>query len=105
MTRLLPLLAALAVIAGCAIAGFTSYKQWTEAEGDDQAGIARLSYEYRKYESPQVDERAGLDMARQRCADWGYKNAQRRGEDRECIDGQESDCSKWRVTREYSCMK
>jgi hypothetical protein len=105
MTRLLPLLAALAVIAGCAIAGFTSYKQWTEAEGDDQAGIARLSYEYRKYESPQVDERAGVNMARERCAGWGYKDAQRKGEDRACIDGEKSDCSKWRVIREYRCTK
>ena len=64
-----------------------------------------MSYEYRKYESPQVDERAGTEMARERCKDWGYPNARRKGEMRQCIDGIETDCNKWLVTRKYQCAK
>ena len=87
------------------LAGCTTYKLWNEAGSDQDAGTVSLSYEYRKFESPQVDERAGIEMARERCKDWGYPNAQRKGEDRKCTDGPESSCSKWLVTREYRCTR
>jgi len=96
----LTVLAAIAGLAAC-----TTYKLWTESAADSDLGIVQLSYEYRKFESPQVDERAGISMARERCADWGFKNAQRKGEDRECIEGLKTDCSKWRVVREYQCLR
>jgi hypothetical protein len=88
-----------------AMAGCTTYKLWTEYDSEPGLGTIQLSYEYRKFESPQVDERAGLDTARRRCADWGFQNAQRKGEDRICLDGIQSDCAKWRVIREYRCLK
>jgi hypothetical protein len=97
MNRLL-LIAILALAAGC-----TTYKLWNEAGSDQDAATVDLSYEYGKFESPQVDERAGLQMARERCKDWGYPNAQRKGEDRQCLDGIETDCSRWRVIRQYRC--
>jgi len=99
MTRIL--LIALA----CGLAACTTYKLWNEADSDQDTGTVQLSYEYRKFESPQVDERAGIAMARERCKDWGYPNAQRKGEDRQCIDGEKSACGKWRVIREYRCLK
>ena len=95
----------LACVALAAVAGCTTYKLWNEAESDQDHGVVRLSYEYRKFESPQVDERAGVQMAKERCHDWGYPNATRKGEDRECTDGDKTDCRKWLVTREYSCTK
>jgi len=99
MTRLF-----IVLLAFCGLAACTTYKLWSEAEGSEEEGVARLSYEYRRFESPQVDERAGVNMARERCKDWGYKDAQRKGEDRQCIDGTANDCSKWRVIREYRCL-
>jgi hypothetical protein len=51
-----------------------------------------------------VDERAGIQLARQQCRDWGRKDAARKGEDRQCLEGTESDCAKWRVIREYRCL-
>lgn len=99
MIRLLTTLAILVVAAGC-----TTYKLWTEYGGGPDEGVLQLSYEYRRFESPQVDERAGIQLARERCRDWGYKDAQRKGEDRGCIDGTETDCSRWRVIREYRCL-
>jgi hypothetical protein len=100
MTRISLLCAALAVLAGC-----TTYKLWTESGADQDRGLVQLSYEYRKFESPQVDERAGIETARERCKGWGYPNAQRKGEDRACLDGVEKDCSRWRVTRIYQCAR
>jgi hypothetical protein len=100
MNRPMLILAALSGLAGC-----TTYKLWTESDYDREQGIVQLSYEYRKFESPQVDERAGTEMARERCEQWGFKSATRKAEARLCTDGLESDCKKWRVTREYRCLK
>jgi hypothetical protein len=99
MNRLL-LVAILTLAAGC-----TTYKLWNEAGSDQDSATVDLSYEFRKFENPQVDERAGHQMARERCKDWGYTNSQRKGEDRECIDGSAEACNKWRVTRHYRCTK
>jgi hypothetical protein len=87
-----------------ALSACTTYKMWSPGDSSQEEGVARLTYEYRRFENPQVDERAGLSMARERCADWGYRDARRKGEDRECIDGTSADCSKWRVIREYRCL-
>ena len=87
------------------LAGCTTYKLWNEAGSDSDLGTVNLSYEYRKFENPQVDERAGVQMARERCKDFGYPSAQRKGEKRECLSGTPEDCAKWLVTREYRCTK
>jgi hypothetical protein len=91
-------------LAVLAICGCTTYKVWSEFDSDPGAGTIQLAYEYRKFESPQVDERAGVNTARSRCADWGFKDAARKGEDRICLDGNDGDCRKWRVVREYRCL-
>jgi len=87
------------------LTGCTTYKLWNDAGSDSDLGTVKLSYEYRKYENPMVDERAGVEMARERCKDFGLPNAQRKGEERECLSGTTEDCSRWRVTREYRCVK
>jgi len=100
MVRIFVVLAVVVAVAGC-----TTYKTWSEYGGGKEEGVLQLTYEYRRFESPQVDERAGIQLARERCRDWGFKDAQRKGEDRQCSDGTESDCSKWRVIREYRCLQ
>lgn len=100
MTRFWVVLAATAGIAGC-----TTYKLWSEYGESREEGTLQLSYEYRKFENPQVDERAGVETARSRCRDWGYPGAQRKGEERRCLDGREDNCAKWLVIREYQCLK
>jgi YecR-like lipoprotein len=95
--------AAVAAAAALCAAGCTTYKLWEEFDSDAKAGTLQLAYEFRRFESPQVDERAAIETARERCGDWGYKNAHRSGEDRICIDGPNSGCGKWRVVRTYRC--
>ena len=101
MIRAFPFVILTALFAG----GCTTYKLWSVADSDRDSATVSLFYEYRKFESPQVDERAGVEMARERCKDWGYPSAQRKGEDRQCVEGQEPSCSRWRVIREYRCTK
>jgi len=98
MMRVLPVLAALAFLAGC-----TTYKLWTES-GRMRTKHRPAFYEYRKFESPQVDERAGLDMARQRCADWGFKSAQRKGETASAPTGPRATATSGRYPR-IPCLK
>jgi hypothetical protein len=100
MPRSLSALVLAAILLGC-----TTYKMWTEVSADRDLGLVQLSYDYRKWENPQVDERAGIQMARERCRDWGYRDASRKSEDRQCKDGTPSSCSKWTVTREYQCLR
>jgi hypothetical protein len=99
MNRLL-LIAIVALAAGC-----TTYKLWSESGSDQDSGTVDLSYEFRKFESPQVDERAAIQMARERCRDWRFADAHRKSETRNCLDGTETSCGKWRVTRQYQCTK
>lgn len=96
-----PTFAALAVL----VAGCTTYKLWSVADSDRDTATVALYYDYRKFESPQVDERAGVAMARERCHDWGYPDAQRKSEDRQCLAGEQDSCTKWRVIREYRCIR
>lgn len=100
MPRLFLILTAAVVLTGC-----TTYKLWTESAADSDLGVVQLSYEYRNFENPQVDERAGVNMARERCQDWGFRDAQRKSEDRQCVDGDKSSCSRWKVLREYQCLR
>ena len=106
MPRFLSILVAAAVLAGCeAVSGFNTYKQWEVAATDPDLGLVQLSYSYGRFESPKVDERAGTGIARERCANWGYRDAVRQSEDRQCTSGNDQDCSRWVVTREYQCLK
>jgi hypothetical protein len=93
------------VLLALSVAGCTTYKLWTETDSDERAGTIQLSYEYRRFENPQVDERGAAGIAKERCIGWGYTDARREGEHDSCIDGTRDSCSKWRVTREYRCTK
>ncbi|HEU4779153.1 MAG TPA: YecR family lipoprotein [Steroidobacteraceae bacterium] len=93
------------MLVGCftLLASCTTYKLWNEAGSDQDERTVDLSYEYGKFENPQLDERAGLEMARERCKDWGFPIARRKGESRDCLDGTRESCGRWRVTRQYQC--
>ena len=96
----------LLILAAALMAGCTTYKLWSEGDSDSELGIVRLTYEYRKFENPQLDERGGVELAKERCRDWGFPaQAQRKGEQRRCLNGEEASCSRWLVIREYRCAQ
>ena len=61
MLRLTVLFVVLATIL-MAAASCTTYKMWNVADSDRDTSTVSLFYEYRKFESPQVDERAGVEI-------------------------------------------
>lgn len=91
--------AALLTIAACATA-----KTYTATGGSRSDGTVRLSYEYGMFEQPVVDERQGLNVARQRCASWGYTGAEAfGGVTNQCTQMGSTGCLATLVTKEYQC--
>jgi len=75
------------------------------ATGGSRAdGTVRLSYEVGMFEQAVVDEAQGLQLARQRCATWGYTGAEAfGGTTSQCTSMSTSGCSVTLVTKEYQC--
>lgn len=105
MARFIPfpsLLAAAALLglAGCA----TTPHQWGVSGGDREQGVVRVSYEYPEFHQPEVTDEQALAVALNRCAGWGYKDAEPiAGQLRQCSNKNGSNCDLWTVTREYQC--
>lgn len=99
MRNFIILAALLTITTGCA-----TQKQWAATGGSRSDGVVRLSYEYGPFESPQVDEAAGLALAKQRCAVWGYTGAEAfGGVTQQCNAWTTSGCMGFLVTKEYQC--
>lgn len=89
-------------VSGCAK---TVYKDLIPTGGSRADATLEMSYEYRGSESPQVDLAKGMITAKQRCAAWGYKNADPfGGEKRRCMLPSQYGCGRWFVTYTYQCV-
>jgi hypothetical protein len=84
------LTAAVCVIAGCA-----TTKTMQAIGGSRSDGIVKLAYEFGMFQKPRVDMAAAQTVAKQRCAVWGYKDA-------EPFGGQVSQCQ---ATGQYGCVR
>jgi len=99
LKRLTPLLLGI-IVTGCA-----TTKEWAATGGSRADGVVRLSYEYGLFESPQTSEQQGVELAKGRCAAWGYASAEPfGGQTRQCNNYGSGSCNSWLVTREYQCV-
>jgi hypothetical protein len=95
----LALVSAAVVLVGCA-----TVSEMTATGGSRSDGIVRLSFEYGMFDKVQLDEASALATARQRCAVWGYTDADPFGGiTRQCQDMSGYGCARWFVTKEYQC--
>jgi membrane-associated protease RseP (regulator of RpoE activity) len=88
-------------INGCAV------QATLEATGGSKAdGVVALSYEYSKFEVPTLNPRQGEEVAKQRCASWGYAGAEPfGGSTRQCTERSPfTGCGAWLVTFKYQCV-
>jgi hypothetical protein len=81
------LLPALLLATGCA-----TVKTLEATGGSRSDGTVELSYEYGGFETPQVQWQQGLFTARERCAAWGYSDA-------EAFGGQKETCQVYILAR------
>lgn len=77
------------------VAGCASVKTLEATGGSRSDGTVELSYEYGAFEAPQVQWERGLLTARERCAAWGYSDA-------EAFGGQKSTCQ---IPGTYQCVR
>ena len=88
------------LLAACAVP-----KQMTATGGSRSDGTIKLSYEYGRFEQPQVDLSQGMRVAKARCAAWGYTGAEAfGGSTKTCNQPSGSGCERWIVTTEYQCL-
>jgi hypothetical protein len=90
-----------ALIIGCAV-----QETLQATSGSKADGVVALSYEYSEFEVPNYNIDQGLDVAKQRCAAWGYGGAEPFGGDtRQCTQrGVLRGCEHWFVTIKYQCI-
>lgn len=102
MNKIFPVLIALSatLLTACAVP-----KQMTATGGSRSDGTVKLSYEYGKFEVPQVDSAQGVRIAKARCGAWGYSGAEAfGGTTKVCNHPSGSGCERWLVTTEYQCI-
>jgi YecR-like lipoprotein len=100
MRRLLGTVVLVVGIAGCA-----SVKTLEATGGSRSDGTVELSYEYGSLEAPQVQYEQGLLTARERCAAWGYSDAEAFGGQKEtCQIPGTYRCLRFFVTVTYQCI-
>jgi hypothetical protein len=89
------------ILAGCA-----TVTRMAPTSGSRSDGIVKLSFEYGEFDRIEIDEASALQSARQRCAVWGYTDADPfEGYTRQCQRGGGlfGGCSHWFVTKDYQC--
>lgn len=93
------------VCTGIVLASCATVSHMEATGGSRSDGIVKLSFEYGMFDSVQIDEVSALQTARQRCAVWGYTDADPfGGTERQCQQyGGFGSCSHWFVTKEYQC--
>ena len=87
------------VLAACA-----SAPKWSPTSSNRELAVARVAYEYAKFEEPQMSDAEAVQLAANRCAAWGFTRAEMiPGELRDCSVSNDGSCDLWKVTREYRC--
>lgn len=95
LVALVPLL-----LGGCAV-----QKEWVPIGGSRADGTVKLAYEYGALTVPTVDNARALQLAKQRCAAWGYTNAEPfEGVVQNCTNRDRYGCNAYRVTATYQCI-
>jgi hypothetical protein len=95
----LALVSAVAVLASCA-----TVSQMEATSGSRSDGIVKLSFEYGMFDKVQLDQVSAHQKAKQRCAVWGYSDAEPfGGVERQCQAMSGYGCMRWFATIEYQC--
>lgn len=94
------LVVSIAVLAGCA-----TVTNMAATGGSRSDGIVKLSFEVGEFDKIDINQADALRTARQRCAVWGYTDADPfEGVTKQCQGrGLFGGCGQWFVTREYQC--
>lgn len=87
------------------ISGCTIHKEWVATDGSKADGTVTLVYEYPSTFTPETKHYQAEKLAREKCQDWGYKDAKAfGGGDRICVTRSFTRlCETYRVTMRMQC--
>jgi len=94
-------LASLICLTGCA-----AQKEWAATGGSRADGTVELAYEYGAFETPQINDEQGVELATATCGGWGYTASQAFGGTMNHCEafGGYGNCLRTLVTRRYQCL-
>ena len=73
--------------------------------GSRSDGTVKLSYQFGGFQKPVVDAQQGIELAKAKCAAWGYTGAEPfGGEVQNCTAYNQYGCVQFLVTAEYQCL-
>lgn len=94
------LLASMFVLGGCA-----TPMNYMATGGSRSDGTVKLSYQYGGFQKPVVDAQQGIELAKSKCAAWGYTGAEPfGGQVRNCTAYNQYGCIQFLVTAEFQCI-
>jgi hypothetical protein len=80
--------------------------KWSPSSSNRELGVARVAYEYPKFEEPLMSDAEAAQLAASRCQGWGFARAEMiPGELRDCSVRDGDACDLWKITREYRCRR
>ena len=86
------------------ISACSSAPSWSPSSSSRELAVARVAYEYPKFEEPVMSDAEAVQVATHRCAGWGFTRAEMiPGELRDCSVSKDGSCDLWKITREYRC--
>jgi len=95
---------AAAVAVACSMTGCAVQKTLVATGGSKSDGVVRMSYDIQQFEVPKIDWDAARRVAAQRCAVWGYSDAEPfGGQTLSCTAHGSYGCIAGTMTVEYQC--
>ncbi|WP_081275000.1 YecR family lipoprotein [Xanthomonas graminis] len=82
-----------------------THADWQVAKMSRADGVIALSYERNEFQRPDLSEQEAVQLAAQKCRNWGYKGAEPFGsQSTECLSRRGfGNCGSRRVTVEFQC--
>ncbi|KAB0531907.1 MULTISPECIES: YecR family lipoprotein [Xanthomonas] len=93
--------AVLLLVSACA-----THADWLVTKASRADGVIALSYERNEFQRPDMSEQQAVQLAEQKCKNWGYKGAEPFGsQSAECLSRRGfGNCGSRRVTIEFQCI-
>lgn len=97
----------LSCVAGAALllGACATHADWLVTKASRSDGVVALSYERNEFQRPDMSEQQAVELAEQKCKNWGYKGAEPLGsQSTECLSRRGfGNCGSRRITVEFQC--
>lgn len=83
-----------------------THADWLVTKASRADGVVALSYERNEFQRPDMSDQQAIQLAEQKCKNWGYKGAEPFGsQSTECLSRRGlGNCGSRRVTVEFQCI-